>query len=185
MKKTLATTFLKIAGWKVKVNPTPEMKHSVMIAAPHTSNWDFFYAIFTFWYMQVDVKFFIKDSYTKGILGGLFKWAGAIGVDRSKKGNKLTDFAIEQLQQNEELVVLIPAEGTRKRVEKWRTGFYHIAMEANVPVSLGYLDYKKKEAGVADVFWLSGDFEKDMTHLQEVYRPIHPKHPEGYNPEIF
>ena len=161
------------------------MRHSVMIAAPHTSNWDFPFAMAAFWKMGVPLKFFIKDSYTKGLLGGLFKWSGAIGVDRSKKGNKLTDFAIELLKANEELVILIPAEGTRKKVEKWRTGFYHIAKEAKVPVSLGYLDYKKKEAGVADVFKLFGDFEKDMTHIQEIYRPINGKQPENYNPEIF
>lgn len=185
MKKALAKFFIRLTGWTVDVNITPELKHSVMVAAPHTSNWDFPYTIFTFWYMGVDVRYFIKDSYTKGPMGWLFNWTGAIGVDRSKKGNKLTDYAIELLKENKELVILIPAEGTRKAVHKWRTGFYRIAMEAKVPVSLGYMDYKKKIAGVADVFWLSGDFEKDMTHIQETYRHFHPKHPEGYNPEIF
>jgi len=185
LKKALAKFFIKITGWTVEVNVTPDLKRSVMLAAPHTSNWDFPYAILTFWVMEVDVKYFIKDSYTNGFFGWFFKWTGAIGVDRNKKGNKLTDYAIELLKENEELVILIPAEGTRKAVDKWRTGFYRIAIEAKVPVSLGYMDYKKKVAGVADVFWLSGDFEKDMTHIQEVYRHIHPKNPEGYNPEIF
>lgn len=185
LKKALAKFFIWITGWKVDVSVTPDLKRSVMLAAPHTSNWDFPYAILTFWVMEVDVRYFIKDSYTKGPLGWLFKWTGAIGVDRSKKGNKLTDYAIELLKENDELVILVPAEGTRKAVDKWRTGFYRIAMEAKVPVSLGYMDYKKKIAGVADVFWLSGNFEKDMTHIQEIYRPIHPKNPEGYNPEIF
>jgi 1-acyl-sn-glycerol-3-phosphate acyltransferase len=156
-----------------------------MVAAPHTSNWDFPIAVLSFWVMGLDVKFFIKDDYTKGPFGFLFKALGALGVDRSKAKNGLTDYAIELLKANKNLIIIVPAEGTRKRVDKWRTGFYRIALEANVPVSLGYLDYEKKIAGVADVFFPTGDFEKDMTHIQEVYRPIKGKNPENYNPRIF
>lgn len=185
MKKVLATIFLKLLGWKVTAKVTPEMSHSVMLAAPHTSNWDFPIALAAFWYMQLDVKFFIKNDYTKGLLGGFFRWAGAIGVDRSKRKNKLTDLAIDYLKEKDQLVILVPAEGTRKAVEKWRTGFYRISLEAGVPISMGFLDYKKKEAGVGGPFTPSGKFEEDMTRIQEFYRPIHPKHPEGYNPQIF
>lgn len=185
MKKLLATIFLKVTGWKCTIVATDEMLRSVMLAAPHTSNWDFPYAMATFWYMQVDVKYFIKDSYTKGPLGPFFKWTGAIGVDRSKKVNNLTDYAIDQFNNHDRLVLIVPAEGTRKRVDKWRTGFYRIATEAQVPVSLGFLDFKKKISGVAEVYHLSGDFEKDMQHIQEIYRPINPKVPENYNPEIY
>lgn len=156
-----------------------------MLAAPHTSNWDAPIALAAFWIMGIDLKFFIKNEYTKGPLGWLFKAVGAIGVDRSRKGNKLTDYAIELLNKRSELVILIPAEGTRKVVKAWRTGFYRIAMETGVPISLGYLDYSKKEAGVADVFRPSGNFERDMTHIQEIYRPIKGKNPENYNPRIF
>ena len=83
------------------------------------------------------------------------------------------------------MVILVPAEGTRKRVDKWRTGFYRIATEAGVPISLGYLDYKRKEAGTLGVFWPSGDFEKDMAHIEAQYRDLHPKIPENYNPSIY
>lgn len=161
------------------------MKHSVMVAAPHTSNWDAPIALAAFWIMGVDVKFFIKDDYTKGAFGWLFKAFGAIGVDRSKKKNQLTDYAIELLNSQEELVILVPAEGTRKAVDKWRTGFYRIAIETGAPISLGYLDYAKKEAGVADVFKPSGEFEKDMFQIQEIYRPITGKNPTNYNKKIF
>ena len=175
----------KLMGWRCDIQVTEQMRHCVMIAAPHTTNWDFPIAISAFWIMGVDVKFFIKDNYTKGPFGFIFKALGALGVDRSKAKNGLTDYAIERLKESKELVVLVPAEGTRKRVEKWRTGFYRIAIEAKVPISLGYLDYEKKIAGVADVFMPSGDFEKDMTYIQEVYRPIKGKNPENYNPRIF
>jgi 1-acyl-sn-glycerol-3-phosphate acyltransferase len=82
-------------------------------------------------------------------------------------------------------VILVPAEGTRKRVEKWRTGFYRIALEAKVPISLGYLDYKKKEAGTLGAFWPSGDFQKDMDYIADQYRDIVPKFPEKYNTKIY
>ena len=83
------------------------------------------------------------------------------------------------------MVVLVPAEGTRKKVDKWRTGFYRIAIEAKVPISLGYLDYAKKEAGIRGVFWPSGDFDQDMAHIEAEYRDIGPKFPENYNPKIY
>ena len=85
-------------GWKVKAKVTEQTKHSVMIAAPHTSNWDFPIALAAFWIMGLDVKFFIKDDYTKGPFGWFFKWTGAVGVDRNKKKNNLTAFAIDLLK---------------------------------------------------------------------------------------
>ena len=80
---------------------------------------------------------------------------------------------------------MVPAEGTRKKVERWRTGFYRIALEANVPIALGYLDYKKKVAGVTRLVHPTGDFEKDMQLIEAFYKEIHPKHPELYNAKIY
>jgi 1-acyl-sn-glycerol-3-phosphate acyltransferase len=185
MKKALAHLFMRIFGWKVTAEVTPQMKHSVMIAAPHTSNWDFPIALAAFWIMGVPVKFFIKDNYTKGPFGWCFKALGAIGVNRENRKNGLVNHAIQQLKANKELVILVPAEGTRKRVDKWKLGFYHIALGAEVPISLGYLNYKTKEAGVADVFSPSGDLKKDLHYIQETYRPISGKYPALYNPDIF
>jgi 1-acyl-sn-glycerol-3-phosphate acyltransferase len=184
VKKKLARLFLAVLGWKVKAKADEQVKRSVMIAAPHTSNWDFPIALAAFWIMGIDLKFFIKDSYTKGPFGWFFKWAGAIGVNRSKKKNNLTDYAISLLNEKD-IVILIPAEGTRKRVEKWRTGFYRIAQEAKVPIALGTLDYGKKEADILGVINPSGNFKKDMQIIQEKYLPIIPKHIKDYNHEIY
>jgi len=183
MKKALGQLFFKIAGWKLTAEITEEMKHSVMVAAPHTSNWDFPYALAAFWMMGMDLKYFIKRFYTTGLHGFFFRWTGAIGVNQKKHG-KLTDYAIRLLKERK-MVVLVPAEGTRKRVDKWRTGFYRIAIEAQVPISLGYLDYGKKEAGVLGTFQPSGNFEKDMAYIEAQYRDITPCHPEDYNPKIY
>tara|TARA_B100001115_G_scaffold183824_1_gene183917 strand:- start:257 stop:808 length:552 start_codon:yes stop_codon:yes gene_type:complete len=183
MKRALGKFFFYLAGWKLKANITDEIKHSVMVAAPHTSNWDFPFALAAFWMMGIDLKYFIKNAYTRGLHGWFFRWTGAIGVNQKKHGN-LTDYAIRLLKERK-MVVLVPAEGTRKKVDKWRTGFYRIAIEAKVPISLGYLDYAKKEAGIRGVFWPSGDFDQDMAHIEAEYRDIGPKFPENYNPKIY
>ena len=155
-----------------------------MVAAPHTSNWDFAYAIFGFWYMGLPLKYFIKDDYTKSILGWFFKWTGALGVDRSKRNN-LVEHTVSLLKEDPNLVILVPAEGTRKRVDRWRKGFYVIAKQAGVPVSLGFLDYKNKIAGVGKVIRPTDNFEADMEAIQAFYLDKTGKHPELYNPKIY
>ena len=167
----------------MKAQVQEKMKHSVMLAAPHTSNWDLPIALAAFWVMEIDLRYFIKSDYTEGIFGRFFKWTGAIGVTRGQKNN-LTEYAIELLQKHK-MVLMVPAEGTRKRVEKWRTGFYRIAREARVPVSLGTLDYKNKCANILEVMDLTGHFEKDMQAIQEHYENIQGKYPENYNPKIY
>jgi 1-acyl-sn-glycerol-3-phosphate acyltransferase len=186
VKKLLARFFFFVAGWKPDADPAliERARHSVMVAAPHTSNWDFPFAILGFWYIGLDMKYFIKDSYTKSILGWFFTWTGALGVDRSKQNN-LVEHTVNLLKTNRNLVILVPAEGTRKRVEKWRKGFYTIATEAGVPISLGYLDFKLKMAGIGQIFEPTGNFEADMQVIQEFYQTKTGKHPELYNPQIF
>lgn len=171
--------------FKVTVKTTPQVMHSVMISAPHTSNWDFLLAMGAFWYLDIPWRFFIKDSYTRNpIFGWFFKWVGAIGVDQTKRKN-LTAYAVKLLRENNPMVILVPAEGTRKRVEKWKTGFYHIAKGAAVPVVLAYADYQKRIAGVGPVIHLTDDFSYDMKRIEDFYRGVSGKHPEHYNPKIF
>jgi len=184
MKKIIGKFVLFITGWKTSYLKQFHTDKCVMIAAPHTSNWDLLYALAIYWKEGVNAKFLIKDVYTKGLQGVFFKWAGAIGVDRSKNNN-MVEYAVGLFRTLDKLVLLIPAEGTRKRVKKWRMGFYHIAKNANVPVSLGYLDYKHKIAGIGGLITLSGDIEKDMRFIEDFYKDITGKYPELYNKKIF
>ena len=185
MKKIVSSIILKSLGWKTSVDKTDELLKCVMIAAPHTSNWDIMFAILTYWKHDIKFKFFVKDEYTKSLFWGLLaKKLGAIGVDRTK-GNNLVDFAINIFKENNEIVILVPAEATRKKAEKWKTGFYHIAKGANVPIALGYLDYKNKVAGVGGVIKPSEIMEDDFNKIQKFYKSILGKHPELYNPIIF
>lgn len=185
MKKLIAKLVFTLAGWKFKLSiDLTKVKRSVMIAAPHTSNWDLIFALGGFWLMGVDVKYFIKQKYTQGPFGFFFKYTGAIGVNQSQNTN-LTEYAIKLFEERKNLVLLVPAEGTRKRVEKWRTGFYRIATQAKVPVTLGYLDYKLKIAGVKEIIYPTENFENDMAQIEAVYKNIQGKFPERYNQKIY
>lgn len=184
MKTFLGKLILKILGWKSRYPKETQVDKCVMIAAPHTSNWDLVYALAVFWEQKVPLKYFIKDSMTKGLHGWFFKMLGAIGVDRSKTGN-LVHHAAATIKKMDKVALMVPAEGTRSRVEKWKTGFYHIAKKAGVPVALGYLDYKNKIAGVGKLITLSNDFEVDMKIIEEFYSTIPAKYPEKYKKKIF
>ncbi len=184
MKKIIAKLVFLITGWKWQYDNEFNVKKCVMIAAPHTSNWDLVYAMATYWRYGVKAKFFIKDSYTKGIHGYFFKKMGAIGVNRNKRNN-LVDYAVKLFKENDEFVLLVPAEATRKRVAKWKKGFYYIAKKANVPVALGFLDYKNKISGVGGLVTLTDSFEKDMEKIQDFYKDITAKFPENFNKKIY
>ncbi|MCF6214070.1 MAG: 1-acyl-sn-glycerol-3-phosphate acyltransferase [Flavobacteriaceae bacterium] len=184
MKRIIANLILFISRWKVDYPTQFMIDKCVMIAAPHTSNWDLMYAVAVYWKKGIKAKFLIKDSYTKGKLGFIFTWLGALGIDRSKHTN-FVDYAADLLKSSDKLVLLVPAEGTRKWVKKWKTGFYHIDSQAEVPVALGFLDYKNKVAGVGGLYYLTDNFNVDMDIIQTFYLSKTAKHPKQYNKTIY
>ncbi|MCK0131255.1 1-acyl-sn-glycerol-3-phosphate acyltransferase [Flavobacteriaceae bacterium F08102] len=184
MKKIIGTLVLWITGWKAEYPAENFVLKTVMLAAPHTSNWDLLYALAVYWKKGIKARFLIKNNYTKGIHGYFFRWLGAIGVNREKNTN-MVDFAVNLFNTSDTLVLMVPPEGTRKRVDQWKTGFYHIAIHAKVPVSLGFLDYKKKIAGVGGVIYLSGNFNHDMKIIEDFYKTKTGKYPANYNPKIY
>ena len=185
MKKLLAKFVNFITGWHVNVPEEFRIKKAVMIAAPHTSNWDLIHALPGLWLGGYRPRFFIKDDFKKiPIINWLLKWVGAIWVNR-KKNNNLIKHSVDMLNREKELVLLVPAEGTRSAVPNWKLGFYHIAKDSGLPILLAYLDYPKKEAGVGKIVYPSDDFEKDMLEIENFYKNITPKHPEKYNKQIF
>lgn len=166
-----------ISGWKLANRFPPDLKKCVMIAAPHTSNWDLIYARAAFYLMDVDVRFTIKKESMGLPFGPLLKAMGALPVDRSKN-NSLVEAMVRILNESEEMVILVTPEGTRKYQARWRKGFYHTALQANVPIALGYLDYAKKEAGIGPIFYPTGDVEGDIEKIKDFYRTVTPKYPE-------
>lgn len=186
MKKKIGALFFKLMGWKfdfsVSLKDTPKC---VLIAAPHTSNWDFFYTIFAFWYLEIPMRFFIKDSWTKPWYGFLIKNLGGIGINRSQRSN-MVDYAAEILKKNDHMYMLNTPEGSRSWAEKWKTGFYYIAQKAEVPIVLAYCDYQKKIAGIGQIIDIQGKSkEAILTEIERYYQNIQGKYPENYNPKIF
>jgi len=174
MIKFLCKLYFKIIGWKITGQiPPPKC---VIVAAPHTSNSDYPIALSVYYILGLRVKFLAKVSLFRFPLGILMKGSGGIPVDRNKSG-KMVDYMITLFKENNALLLMIPVEGTRGLVKEWKTGFYHVAKGAGVPIALGFLDYKKKEAGFGSVFYLTGDMEKDIKEIQNFYRTITPKHP--------
>lgn len=167
-------------GWKIVGTVPPEIKKAVVIAAPHTSNWDFIYAMAIFRMLKLNVRYLIKKEVNFFPLSILLKNTGAIPVERSKKQN-LTDQIIEKFNQSEELLVTVPAEGTRKRVDKWKSGFYYAALGANVPILPGYLDYKRKEGGFGAPIYPTGNVEEDLLKLRKFFEDKTGKYPEFFN----
>lgn len=173
----------RIAGWHVDPDVPPETHRSVMIAAPHTSNWDFIVTRIAFSILRIPVRFTIKKEWLRFPFRRLMLALGAIGIDRSPKRPgedrpSMTDAMAALFDEHRRLVVLVTPEGTRSLRSKWKTGFYYVALKAGVPITLGYVDYRRKVAGVGDVIHPSGDFEADMARIMDFYRDKHPAHPE-------
>jgi 1-acyl-sn-glycerol-3-phosphate acyltransferase len=167
-------------GWKAVGQIPPDIKKCVIIGAPHTSSWDFVMAMGAITYFPQRFRYMAKSELFRSPLKWLFVKTGGIPVDRSKHHNSV-EAAIDLFKTNEELYLIVPAEGTRKRVTKWKTGFYYIAAGANVPIVLGFLDFKKKEAGFGYSFIPSGDIKKDYEIINDFYRNKTAKNPELFS----
>ena len=166
----MAKLVFGVAGWKLGEIHNPEIRKSMMIAAPHTSNWDLILARAAFYLMDVDVRFTVKKEWTENwALGWLVRAIGALPVDRSRN-NSLVDGMVKLFDEREELVILITPEGTRAYQPRWRKGYYFAALGAHVPIRLGYLDYKKKEAGIGPAVYPTGDYEVDEAKIKAFYR---------------
>ena len=175
--KLISKLIFWITGWKVVGEVPKDLKRFIMIAAPHTSNWDFIYARAAFFIMGINVKYTIKKELFFFPLNIILKALGGIPIDRKKKGNMVQKMAA-LYNDHEELCILITPEGSRSYAKEWKKGFYFIAKEVDMPISLGYLDYKKKIAGVGPLIYPSGNYEEDLEKIQEFYKGITAKFPE-------
>jgi 1-acyl-sn-glycerol-3-phosphate acyltransferase len=179
MKKMLSRFILWLFGWKIQ-NLIPEgTKKAVIIAAPHTSNLDFFIGRLAYWKVGVDIKFLIKKEAFKFPYGGLLRMSGGIPVDRSRN-NKMVEQISEMMNQKDTFFIMITPEGTRKPNPHWKKGFYHIAMATGVPIAIGFLDYAKKEGGIGQMLYPSGDYDKDIKVIKDFYRDKTGRHPERF-----
>lgn len=165
--RLLAIVLLKLIGWKAVGRPV-EGARFVLIGAPHTSNWDFPLMLMVVLKLRLQVFWMGKHTLFPFPVGWFMKWLGGIPVNRSKAQN-LVEQTVQQYRDHPQLVVLVPPEGTRAKVKEWKTGFYHIAVNAGVPILMGYVDAATRQAGLADFFHPTGDIEKDMPAIRAFY----------------
>lgn len=183
MKRKISNIILKLFGWKI-VGDLPKDKKYLIVFAPHTSNWDFIFGRCFGYQLNIYAKFLGKSQLFQFPFGWFFRWMGGIPVNRAKSNNLVTT-TIDLFNNSEYLVLGIAPEGTRSWTNKWKLGFYHIAVGANIPIMLSFLDYEKKEAGIGLILHPSGKVEEDLQKIQSYYEDKTPKFKEKYNPKIF
>lgn len=175
----IAQFILKMIGWKYEAL-TPDFDKCIIVVAPHTSNLDFLMGKIAYTALGRNANFVIKKEWLKGPIGFILKKMGGIGVDRSK-ANRFTDEIAEIYRTRDKFSMAITPEGTRKRNAKWKKGFYHIAMKAQVPIVLVKIDYKEKYLGLFEVFTPTGDEHADLKTIQQKYRTVTARHPEQFS----
>tara|TARA_B110000858_G_scaffold193768_1_gene246912 strand:+ start:13349 stop:13924 length:576 start_codon:yes stop_codon:yes gene_type:complete len=163
----IAILILKLIGWR-PIGSKVSVPKYVLIGAPHTSNWDFPLMLLVVLESRLQVFWMGKHTLFPFPFSGFMKWLGGIPINRGKSHNVVHEI-VTQFNNNGNLVILVPPEGTRRKVSAWKTGFYHIANNAEVPILMGYVDAKKKEAGFADFFYPTGNLESDIKEIRSFY----------------
>ena len=157
-------------GWDV-TGEIPNIPKLVIIAAPHTSNWDFIVGVAAKLALRLDVMWLGKDTLFRGPLGALMRQLGGRPVDRSAS-NDVVKNVVQEFQRRDRLVLALAPEGTRKRVERWRTGFYHIAHAARVPIVPVALNFGEREIQIGAPFTTTGDVDADIRALQQRFAGV-------------
>jgi 1-acyl-sn-glycerol-3-phosphate acyltransferase len=176
----LSVRMLKALGWTLTGAMPANTPQSVVIAAPHTSNWDFPYTLMVAFAMKLNIQWMGKQQLFRFPFRQLMLWLGGIPVNRSQSTN-LVEASVQTLQQaHRDLHLVVPPEGTRSQSRHWKTGFYYIAVGARVPIVLGYMDFATKHSGLGPAFMPTGDLEADMVHIKAFYAAFKGKNPDQF-----
>ncbi len=181
--RAVARGLLRLGGWTA-VGGTPDVPKAVIIAAPHTSNWDGIWALIYKVAVGLDVHFFGKHTLFWFPLGNLLRALGGVRLDRGAPGSSI-ETVLKAFAANESYYFGLAPEGTRRLRPHWKTGFYRIAERADVPVILGFMDFGKRRIGLGPTLELSGDREADMARIAAFYADIDGRHPEKASPIEF
>ena len=181
--RAFSLAFLKLAGWKVQGSLPAGAEKSVLIAAPHTSNWDLPYTLMVAFSLRLTPYWMGKEQIFKPPFRGLMMWLGGLPVGRARSTN-LVAASVEALKAaNGPLQLIVPPEGTRGKTRFWKTGFYYIAVGAQVPIVMAYMDYDKKVSGLGPVFQPTGDIDADMAAIKSFYAPFKGKNADQFHAE--
>jgi 1-acyl-sn-glycerol-3-phosphate acyltransferase len=177
LARSLARAFLWVYGWKVEGALPPSVK-GVAIAAPHTSNWDLPFMLAVSFQLGVRPSWLGKRELFRWPFGGFMRWLGGLPVDRSSRSNLVAQ-VVERFDEVDRLFLVIPPSGTRGRAVHWKSGFYHVARGAGVPILCAFLDYRRKVGGVGPIFVPTGDVRADMGLIRAFYAGVtglYPRH---------
>ncbi len=176
MKRHIARAILRVIGWRAE-GSKPASRKYVIIAAPHTSAWDFpLYLLFA-WYYEVPTSWMGKEELFRPPFGWFMYWVGGIPIRRHRRMNRVEEMA-RHFSERESLALLVPAEGTRRYVPHWKSGFYRIAEAAQVPIVMGFLDFGGKRGGMGPELIPTGDLRADMDEVRAFYADKSGRHPE-------
>jgi len=174
----LAVAVLAVFGWRV-IAHLPSIPKAVLIGAPHTSNWDFLLTVATIYALGIRLSWMGKHTFVDGFGKRLWHWLGGIPIDR-RASHGIVGELIEAFNGRDQLLLGITPEGTRSGAKQWHSGFYHIALGANVPICPVAFDYGRKEVRFLDLFWPTGDKEADIAYLQNLYKDVKGKYPHSW-----
>lgn len=172
----LGKTIMWTTGWRVE-GEIPDAQKMVIIAAPHTSNWDFLYLLGAAYSLRLRIFWLGKNSLFIPIAGHILRFLGGIPVDRSRHTNLVTQL-VERYDESDKLAIVIPPSGTRSKTDNWHSGFYQVAKGANIRMVCGFLDYPRKVAGLGLAFIPTDNIRADMDQIREFYAPIEGRYPE-------
>lgn len=178
MKQIFSQTVLRLFGWKIG-EIGDSFKKCVICVAPHTSNWDFIIGKLFYTTIGRDAKFLIKKEWYFFPFNLLFNAIGGIPIDRNQRSST-TEQMVEEFNSRDSFQLAITPEGTRKKTDNWKRGFYFIALEAKVPILLAYLDYQLKEVGIMKTFFPTGDVDADIRLIRACYQDKEGRHPENF-----
>lgn len=177
VRNACGRAWLRAFGWEIDGGPPPVEK-AVVVAAPHTSNWDLPFTLAIAWSLDLDIQWVGKHTlFEKPVLGGFLRTLGGIGVDRRRSNDAVTTIA-DVIRSRDRILLIVPPEGTRGVAKRWKTGFYWISVEAGVPIVLGFLDFSRKRGGLGELLHPTGDIVADFDTLRRFYRDVKGKYPE-------
>ena len=178
--RALSKLTLWATGWRVEGQLPHGVGKCVLIAAPHTSNWDLPYTLMVSFVLKLHPYWMGKQSLFRPPFRPVMMWLGGIAVDRDKSNNVVAASAAALVAADGNVQLIVPPEGTRSKTRYWKTGFYYIALEANVPILLAYMDYSRKLAGIGPLFKPTGDIEADMRVIKTFYEPFKGKNAQQF-----
>ena len=167
IRRLFARAFWSFSKWNLVTEPAPD-RPTVLIGAPHTSNWDFVVMLAIAWRMRVDVHWLGKHSLFTGWRGPIMRGLGGIPVDRSDPSKIVTE-VVDRMRDGEVFALVVTPDGTRGGHTHWKSGFHRIAMATGMPVTLGYLDTATRTTGLGPTLEMTGDIAADMDRIREFY----------------